>query len=348
MSGRALIVGGTGQIGRAVGDRLERNGWEVVAAHRGTASEVPGLDRRVLVLDREDDAAVRRAAAGADLVVDVVAYTPEHARQLLALSGTIGSAVVISTGSVYAGLNGTHYGSPAGSEPPVFPIPLVETSATVTEQDGSYGAVKAAMERVLLASDALPVSILRPASVHGPYSPKLREWYFIKRVLDGRADVVLAREGLGMFSTTSTINLAELVMTCALHPATRALNAVDETQLTLAEKAKAVFEVMDAPLRVHTFEGGPRGELGADPWDQVHPFVNSMDAARDLGYVEPLDYRDAVSADLAWLLPELSRRAASGGSWVDVFPSIERRYGAGGWFRYDLEDAWLSDRSRSA
>jgi nucleoside-diphosphate-sugar epimerase len=342
---RALIIGGTGQIGRAVGDRLEQDGWEVTAAHRGTASDAPALDRRTVLLDRDDDAAVRGAAEGVDLLVDVVAYTPAHARLLLGLDGVIGSVVAMSTGSVYAGLNGTHYGSPVGSEPPVFPVPLVETSPTISADDGSYGALKAGMERVLLASQGLPVSVLRLGSVHGPYSSKLREWYFIKRLLDGRTDVVLARNGRGQFSTLSTINLAELVKVCASRPGTRVLNAVDEAQLTLAQKAAAISEVMDAPLRVHAFEGPPRGELGADPWDQAHPFVNSMDAARALGYVEPVDYRRAVAVDLAWLLPELGRRQAMGGSWIDVFPRVERRYGLHGWFRYDLEDAWLSDRS---
>jgi nucleoside-diphosphate-sugar epimerase len=342
VSPRAVLIGGTGQIGAAVAARLQADGWDTVATHRGVRAipSAPGL--RTIVCDRDDETEYRRATDGADLVVDVVAYTPAHARQILGLAGRAGSAVVMSTGSVYLGLNGTHFGSPAGSPPPVFPVPIGEDAPLIDDDDGSYAALKAAMERALLVSTELPVSILRLGSVHGPYSPKLREWYFIKRARDGRSDVVLARHGAGRFSTSSTLNIAELVRLCAERPGTRALNAVDES-LTLREKAESIYDVLGVPLRVHTFDGPPRGELGADPWDQPNPFVQAMDAAgTELGYVPAVDYRDAVRADLEWLLPALAAAEAGGGTWGDLFPSVVQRYGVDGWFRYDLEDAWLA------
>src|SRR5690348_16949419 len=100
---RAVVIGATGQIGRATVKALALDGWEVTAASRGGGRDdgwPAGV--RTAALDREDDPAPAAVVGdGCDVLVDIVAYGAAHARQLTALSDRVGSAVVISSVSVY-------------------------------------------------------------------------------------------------------------------------------------------------------------------------------------------------------------------------------------------------------
>jgi nucleoside-diphosphate-sugar epimerase len=126
----ALIIGGGGQIGRAVAQRLLGDGWSVRIAGRGRRP-APALDGATFVeLDREDDAALARAVGGGvDAVVDCVAYTAEHGRQWLALQGDVGALVVVSSASVYADAQGRSLDEARATGFPDFPHPIKETQA---------------------------------------------------------------------------------------------------------------------------------------------------------------------------------------------------------------------------
>ena len=79
MAWQAFIIGGTGQIGRAIADDLLAHGWEVTLSHRGQRPRDPDLAARganTIILDREQPNALAHAlAAGADAVIDTIAYT---------------------------------------------------------------------------------------------------------------------------------------------------------------------------------------------------------------------------------------------------------------------------------
>lgn len=69
---------------------------------------------------------------GCDVLVDMVAYGEQHARQLTGLADRIGSAVVISSGAVYEDDRGRSFdtqGEPDGA--PRYPVPIPETQRTV-------------------------------------------------------------------------------------------------------------------------------------------------------------------------------------------------------------------------
>src|SRR3954470_19573266 len=99
----AVVIGATGQIGRVAVGALARDGWEVTAGSRGGGRDGTWPEEvQAVRVDREDDAALAAVIGdGCDLVVDVVAYGARHARQLTGLADRIGSAVVLSTVSVY-------------------------------------------------------------------------------------------------------------------------------------------------------------------------------------------------------------------------------------------------------
>ena len=346
-SGRtAFIIGGTGQIGVAATRTLTDHGWSVMVAHRGAHHGDPALTERDVTtvrLDRSDTDALLELARGHDLVIDAAAFDTQHAHQLAKLAGDVGSLVVISTGSVYVGANGSYLDIATGPDDfPDLPIPLPEDHPTVDNGEKTYSPLKAGMERTLLATDGLPVSILRPGAIHGPYSTMLREWFFIKRALDRRRHVVLAYDGESRFSTTATANLAELIRLCAEQPGVRVLNAADEEGLSVAEIGRTVFAAMDHEVDVRTFPGPPHGALGGSPWAVPRPLVLDMRRAHDeLGYRQPVRYADAVRADIDWMTDVIAGAARRQQGWRDVFPALVSRYGADDWFPYDDEDEFL-------
>ncbi|MGY1584109.1 NAD-dependent epimerase/dehydratase family protein [Streptomyces sp. MN13] len=343
---RAVVIGATGQIGRPAVAALARDGWRVTAASRGGGRDDGWPDGvRSVRLDREDDAALASVVGdGCELVVDVVAYGARHARQLTDLSGRIGSAVVISTVSVYEDGEGRGFDTmdrPDGF--PEYPVPIREDQPTVAPGDTSYSTGKAALERDLLAAgDRLPVTLLRAGAVHGPYSPLPRELYFVKRNLDGRRRRVLAFGGESRFHGAQVRNIAELVRLAAARPGSRVLNAVDPDAPTVAGIGAAVDAVMGVRTETVSFDGPPPGPaVGKSPWSAERPVVCDMSAAeRELGYRPVVSsYAEGLPETVEWL----AGRLAGGRDWREVFPLLAGVYPD--LFDYAAEDAWLAARA---
>jgi len=148
----AVIIGGRGQSGIAIGTRLVEEGWTVTsttAGPRPDATMVPGARWSALARDDVDDLE-GVVAAGTDLVLDLTCYTAAHAEQLIALGDRVGAAVVLSTLSVYSDSAGRSLDE-AGDEAsfPDWPVPIPEDWPTLPPGDGSYSARKAAVETIL-------------------------------------------------------------------------------------------------------------------------------------------------------------------------------------------------------
>jgi nucleoside-diphosphate-sugar epimerase len=261
-----------------------------------------------------DTEALLKALDGHDVVVDTVAFTPHHGEQLARLAGRVGSLVVISTGAVY--------------QAPGLPVPIPETWPTVEREAHDYPAGKAALERCLLATPGLPVSILRTGVLHGPHGKSLDHWSCSKRALD---------------PTSAVANVAELIRLCARRPAARVLNIADDP-LTVAEIGARIFAVMGHEAQIVTFAGPSRPDgLGFHPWNVPEPIVFSMDRARaELGYRPAVSYDDALRQDIEWAVAAVSEAEAGGGGWQDVFPDLVARHGSGVWFPYAAEDAYVA------
>lgn len=322
----ALVLGGTGQIGIPAVRRLAEDGWEVtVAARHEPAGETAGF--RFVRVDRAAPGELEAAADGVDLLVDIVPFTPADGQQLVSLAGHVGSVIAISSAAVYG----------FGSEREPLPVPIPESHSTVAPGDDGYAARKRAIEAMLEAG-APRATLIRAGAVYGPHTRHSREWYFVKRVLDRRPAIILARRGASRFHTISVDNLAELIALAAAKPATRVLNAGDPRPPTVLEIARAISATMQHRWEEVLLAGPEQGTLGDHPWNTETPFVLDMSAAeRQLGYQPVTDYRHAVPATVAWL-----EEATRSSPWRDVL--TESRY-LETMFDYEAEDAFLRRRS---
>jgi nucleoside-diphosphate-sugar epimerase len=345
MIGQAVVIGGTGQVGRAIVSRLHGAGWTVLLVGRGTTpvpSEHAGLGFHRA--DRTDTATL--AAVLGDqtrLLVDCACFTAVHARGLRELLPRVESTVMISSKAVYADDLGRHVNS---ADEPHFDAPIRESEPTVAPSDSDewdsregYGRCKVAAEQVLL-DDGHPVTVLRPSKVHGAGATRPHEWVFVKRILDGRDVVLLAGRGRGADHPSGAENLAALVEAVAGKPGRRILNAADPDVpdgLAIARSIAAHFghtwrEVL-LPDRLNT---GAAASLGRHPWDRRPPIRLDMSAAAALGYSPVGSYAATIGPTLDWLAA-LARPGEHGHGLPDRFDvqSIERM------LDYTAEDHYL-------
>jgi nucleoside-diphosphate-sugar epimerase len=329
VAGRAFVLGGTGQIGIAVARTLANAGWDVAACDRGSRAAIPvlaqlGVERHVA--DRRNPGELEAAVgAGADVLVDTVAFDADDARQLASLSGIVGSVVAISSASVY------------GDDS--LPVPVGEGRPTVEPGDETYSTRKVAMENELLRSD-LPATLIRAGAVHGPFSRHAREWHFLKRALDARPHVVIDYGGASLFHTVSVENIAEMVRLAAERPGDRILNCGDPDPPTTLEIARAIWAHTGREPPVEVLLEGPADpeECGGTPWSIPHPFLLDMAAPEaELGYRAATTYAESVGTTLDWLENEVAPH-----DWRTLLPQLA----AYPWnlFDYEAEDRMLAAR----
>jgi nucleoside-diphosphate-sugar epimerase len=335
---RALIIGGRGQTGLAVGRRLLARGWEVTATTSAAPLPVealPGADWAVFSRAAPDDLAVS-VRGEFDVVIDAVAFQPEHAEQVIALRDRVGSAVVISTISVYTDGQGRSLDTADSPEAfPAWPEPIPAGWPTLPPGDG-YSGGKAAVEATFRSRAPWPVTIVRPGAIYGPGSHHLREWYFIKRALDGRRRVVLPFGDDKAFQPTATINLAELVALAAAQPANRTLDCGDLGPPTVNDISRLIDGLMGVSTERIVVEGPePAENVGNNPWAVPRSVVVDVAPAQhELGYRQPQNYGEALAGTLPWALDAVRERP-----WQEVFTTLARY--PGDMFDYGAEDAYF-------
>ena len=250
---RALVIGGTLFIGRALVDELLARGDEVVIMHRGNGT--PFGDRvGEIRCDRNDVAAVRAALTGkqSDVVYDNV-YDWER--------GTTADQVSASAIATARGLDRYVFTSSVAAYPPGGDY---DESAPLVPSDypNPYAAQKADSERALFElhrRQGIPVTTLRPAFIYGPHNPFDREAYFWDRLLAGRP-IVIPNDGS---STMQWIHVGDVARAAVL-AATRdvavghAYNLASYPPLTQIEFVELLARIAGRPANlVHI----PREEI---------------------------------------------------------------------------------------
>jgi nucleoside-diphosphate-sugar epimerase len=297
---RVLVVGGTRFIGRAIVERLLGRGHAVTVYHRGETETTYSGPVTHIHGDRRDHADMRANLAGLapEGMIDVIPMNGDDARVLVdALRGRVLRAVFISSGDVYA----PDQAIPLSEEAALGPAEPVEIP--VYGQSVSYS--KVAMEAVVRQAwqdGGFPATILRLPAVYGPGS-RGREWFFVKRVLDGRARLALPDGGYQLFHRGYVEDVARAAVLAleSRRAAGRTYNVGHEKVLTMRGVAELVARVMD-----HQWELVSVPAAWLPP---TNPFATAYPIVYDLGRIQSeLGCRDTVSLEegmrrtVDWLL----------------------------------------------
>jgi nucleoside-diphosphate-sugar epimerase len=315
---RAVILGGTGVLGRAIAWRLMSAGWAVDVTGRDRSkmpANLTAAGARFIAAERRDDAALAGVmGGGADLLVDAVCYTEADARQLIPHLSAVTSAVMLSSKAVYVDPAGNHVNSDI---PPRFDAPILESNPTMRPAAGDYtsregyGANKVAAENALLDSGH-PVTVIRASKVHGAGAARPREWMFVKRVLDRRPAVFLAHAGQGADHTTAAVNTAALVERVAAVPAARILNSADPDAPNARQIAAAIARYLGHHWEEVLLDDSAPAGLGDHPWDFRPPLVLSTKASLDLAYEPVGTYAQTIPHQVDWLVKAAAAGAMPG------------------------------------
>lgn len=256
---------------------------------------------------------------GADLVVDLIAYTKDDAKQLLSIQKNTDMLAVLSSSSVYVDDQGRSLDEASINGFPEFTIPIKETNRTVEPGTETYSANKAAMERTLLESSDIPVKILRPGAIYGKYSHHAREWWFVKRMLDKREKIPLAYGGESRFHTTSASNIANVLLTSLANPGNMVINVADKEALTVLAMGKIIATQLNYGGEFITLsEKYSKPFVGFTPWSVPRPFVLETSVSENL--LEPISlksYEESVCGYYEWL-----KTVPLDNDWKNLFPQL--------------------------
>ncbi len=243
-------------------------------------------------------------------------YGAADARDLMAAPG-LGALVTVSSVSVYADARGRTLDEGRERGYPDFGGRVAEGAPTVAAGEETYSTRKIAMEEALREAP-WPVTVLRPGAIHGVHARHPREWWLVKRGLDGRARIPVAHRGESRFHTASAAGIASLARLGLEAPGDRVLNVADPGAPSVLEIAAALERATGLALPLDPFDGpfGP-DRVGATPWSVPNPIVVDTNAARALGWDGGAPYAEAVRPLCDWMLD-----AARRGDWREAFPQF--------------------------
>ncbi len=199
-----LLIGGTGVISAAVAERATAQGHHLTILNRGTTALRPVPEGVEVVTADVHDADAMRSVIGErefDVVVDFVAFTPDHvAADIELFTGRTGQYVFVSSASAY--------------QKPPERLPIGE-STPLRNPFWQYSRDKIACEDLLVAAyreQGFPVTVVRPSHTYDQTSvPLLGEWTDVARLREGRP-VVVHGDGTSLWTLTHSTDLAKALV----------------------------------------------------------------------------------------------------------------------------------------
>ena len=307
-----LIIGGTGFIGHHVIAQLVSSGHAVAVFHRGVTNTSIPENVRHIYGDRNQIAEHRDALldAAPDVVVD---FTLSHGAQAEALMkmlrGCTGRVVAISSMDVYRACGVLHE-TESGE---LQPLPLTEQSELRTK--AAYSAEQLKMtrnifswmgeeydkipvERIILADEVLPGTVLRLPMVYGPGDPLHRLLPVIKRILDGRRQIILIEDVAQWRAPKGYVEDVAHAIAVAVtsdSAAGRIYNIAEADTLTELEWAHLVAKELnwDGEFVVVPRDRAPKHLVHPGNWAQ-HWVASSDRIRRELGYREMFTRPEAI------------------------------------------------------
>ncbi len=179
---KVLFIGGTGVISSACSELALARGIELYLLNRGASARPAPAGARLLHADIRDLSAAGEVLAGQrfDVVVDWIAYRPEHVAADIALfRGRIGQYIFISSASAY--------------QKPVPSLPITE-STLLDNPFWQYSRDKIACEMLLVKAyreEKFPFTIVRPSHTYDRTKLPLAGGYTsVARMRQGKPVVV--------------------------------------------------------------------------------------------------------------------------------------------------------------
>ncbi len=298
---RVLVVGGTGPTGVPLVQGLVGRGHRVTILHRGT-HEDPATPTEVehLHADPYDADSFRGALGTRRFDLSIVMYG-----RLRAIAETLVDRTdrFVSVGGVpaYRG-----FMNPYLTEPPGLPVPIAESAPLVRVPDDDEKGYRIVRTEEAVFAAHPGATHFRYPYVYGPRQLVPREWCIVRRVLDGRTQIVVADEGLTLHHHAFTENCSHSLLLAVDHPdaaAGQIFNVGDEEVLTIRQVIDLVagalghrFEIVSMPYELAV----PARPLLMQPLP-THRVLDLTAIRTRLGYRDAVPAREALARTARWL-----------------------------------------------
>ena len=297
-----LVIGGTGPTGAVIVPRLVERGDTVTILHSGR-HEIP-LPKSVAHIHGDPRDRLSLLSCLQDREFDAAISTSGRIRHVVAiLQGRVGKLVAISGLPAYPGWDV----APGDSG---LPMPLREESPTAPRRASDRPGDRLTQkvidgERLVLhAHDpgTFDTTIVRYTMVYGPYSYIPFEWYFVRRILDGRRSLVLESDGLTVPQRGYSVNLAKAVVLALDRDESggQVFNAGDEQALAVRGIADVIADALG-----HEWEIVPAPAAHSpcrNPFTARQNTLFDTSKARSLlGYRDEVPVAEATARTAIWL-----------------------------------------------
>jgi nucleoside-diphosphate-sugar epimerase len=245
---KALVIGGTRNLGPSIVENLVAMGFKTAVFHRGVTQAAFGPEIERLYGDRGDEAQLRAVIGGRDfdVVIDTTLYTgPDAEITARVLSGRAGRYIALSTGQVYLVRTGPQ--RPFREEDydgPVMPEPEDKDLAS-----WRYGIEKRAAEDAMRDA-GFPAIWFRMPMVNSERDPDGRIAGYLARLRDGRPILIPEGPHLGLRHLYGEDAVAAVCYAAAGHvPLNSAWNLSQDEELSLNEFLCQLAELDGHELR---------------------------------------------------------------------------------------------------
>jgi len=299
---KTLVIGGTGPTGIHLVRGLQARGHEVVILHRGTHErpETP-VDIEHIHADPYDMESLAEAVGDRSWDLTVVMY----GRLRRIAEFMVGRTDrFVSVGGVPA-IRG--WMNPWLFTPEGLPVPVSESAPVVEVPEEDEKGFRVARTEEFVFANQPNAAHFRYPYAYGPLQVVPREWSIVRRILDGRRQIVVADDGLTLHHHGYTENLAHAVLCGVDHPdeaAGLAFNCGDDEVLTIRQVIEIVAAELEADLEIVSmpFEiAVPARPLLAQP-SPTHRVLDTSLLHTRLGYRDLVPAREAVARTARWLV----------------------------------------------
>jgi nucleoside-diphosphate-sugar epimerase len=312
-----ILAIGSGFIGQRVVCQLQERGHRITVFHRGQTA-VPAATEQILGdscrLREYRDVFTRNHF---DAVIDMILSSGGQAQELMeTFRGVTGGVVALSSMDVYRAW-GLFYGLETGGlqEMPVTedselrtrPIPYPPDVLKKVRKIFSWMTEdyeKIAVERVVLNDRELPGTVLRLPMVYGPNDPLHRLHFILKRIADGRRNILFADDVAALRTPRGYVeNVARAIAlaTTSEHARGRVYNVCEPIGFSELDWAKKVAALVgwDGSFIVLPHDKTPP-HLWMPGNTAQHLVASSERIRKELGYRETVALDEALRRTIRW------------------------------------------------
>lgn len=310
---KVLFIGGTGLISQAVSRLAVERGIELYLFNRGERSSLVPDGAHVIQGNIRDKEQAAEALKGYDfdVVVDWIAFTPEHVQTDIELfAGKTRQYIYISSASAYQKPQRNY---------------LITEETPLVNPYWQYSRDKIASEQLLLeayAASGFPVTIVRPSHTYGDTAIPAaltswsHPWSLVERIRKGQP-IVIHGDGTSLWTLTHNSDFAKGFVGLLGHPEAigEAVHITSDEVLNWNQIYAAIGEAAGREPKVvhmstdfiaaHTPPGTADGLIGDQAVSSV--FDNSKIKRLVPDYQATVPFAEGVKRSVAWFeaRPEL-------------------------------------------